>query len=401
MLLYNTLTAAKGEFIIPLDRPVTLYVCGVTPYDTTHIGHARTYLTFDILIRYLQWHGAEVHYCQNVTDVDDPLFERAARDGVSWQDLAQQQVERYRTDSAALNILPPTYFPYASEEIAGMIDIIVRLIDLGHAYVREGNVYFNIHTVPHFGGMARLSYEDLLKLANKRGNRPDDPYKRDPLDFVLWQRGQPGDPTWPSPWGPGRPGWHIECSAMATRYLGPQIDIHGGGEDLIFPHHSCEIVQTEPATGLRPFVQVWMHAGLVSLDGEKMSKSLGNLVFVRDALKEHSADTLRWYLLCKHYRQSFDYVREDVAAYAERVMNLGAALEAPGGATAPLDLAAERQAFDAALGDDLDTSRALEVVHRSANAIRAAAAEGRAVGPAQQTLRELAGVLGLQVGQRG
>jgi L-cysteine:1D-myo-inositol 2-amino-2-deoxy-alpha-D-glucopyranoside ligase len=394
MQLYNTLAREKVPFVIPADRPVTLYVCGVTPYDTTHIGHARTFLTFDVLVRYLRWRGAEVQYCQNVTDVDDPLFERAKRDGVSWQELTELQVAQLVADREGLNILPPTYFPRASQEIGAMIPIIERLVELEHAYVRDGNVYFSVRTDPDFGKMARMGYEELLAVANQRGNNPHDPHKRDPLDFVLWQTGKPGDPTWESPWGLGRPGWHIECSAMATKYLGPQIDIHGGGADLIFPHHPCEIAQTEPATGKRPFVQVWMHAGLVWLDGEKMSKSLGNLVFARDALRQHHPDALRWYLLSEHYREEFDYQRAAVRTYEELAAHLRQAVAAPGGRGSALDLSRAQADLVAAMEDDLYTPAALAVLHVMAGDTLAAAAAGRDIDAAQATLRDLAGMLG-------
>jgi L-cysteine:1D-myo-inositol 2-amino-2-deoxy-alpha-D-glucopyranoside ligase len=394
MQLYNTLAREKVPFVIPADRPVTLYVCGVTPYDTTHIGHARTFLTFDVLVRYLRWRGAEVQYCQNVTDVDDPLFERAKRDGVSWQELTELQVAQLVADREGLNILPPTYFPRASQEIGAIIPIIERLVELEHAYVRDGNVYFSVRTDPDFGKMARMGYEELLAVANQRGNNPHDPHKRDPLDFVLWQTGKPGDPTWESPWGLGRPGWHIECSAMATKYLGPQIDIHGGGADLIFPHHPCEIAQTEPATGKRPFVQVWMHAGLVWLDGEKMSKSLGNLVFARDALRQHHPDALRWYLLSEHYREEFDYQRAAVRTYEELAAHLRQAVAAPGGRGSALDLSRAQADLVAAMEDDLYTPAALAVLHVMAGDTLAAAAAGRDIDAAQATLRDLAGMLG-------
>jgi L-cysteine:1D-myo-inositol 2-amino-2-deoxy-alpha-D-glucopyranoside ligase len=394
MQLYNTLAREKVPFVIPADRPVTLYVCGVTPYDTTHIGHARTFLTFDVLVRYLRWRGADVEYCQNITDVDDPLFERAQRDGVSWQELTELQVAQLVVDREGLNILPPTYFPRASQEITAMIPIVERLVELDHAYVRDGNVYFSVRTDPDFGKMARMGYEELLAVANQRGNNPHDPHKRDPLDFVLWQTGKPGDPTWESPWGLGRPGWHIECSAMATKYLGPQIDIHGGGADLIFPHHPCEIAQTEPVTGKRPFVQVWMHAGLVWLDGEKMSKSLGNLVFARDALRQHHPDALRWYLLSEHYREEFDYQRAAVRTYEELAAHLRRAVAAPGGRGSALDLSRAQADLAAAMDDDLHTPAVLALLHGMAGDTLAAAADGRDVRGAQATLRELAGMLG-------
>ncbi|NTW97737.1 MAG: class I tRNA ligase family protein, partial [Oscillochloris sp.] len=288
----------------------------------------------------------------------------------------------------------PTYFPRASEEIGTMLLIIERLIALDHAYVVEGNVYFSVRSDPDFGKMARMGYDELLVTANQRGNNPGDSRKRDPLDFVLWQTGKPGDPTWESPWGLGRPGWHIECSAMATRYLGEQIDIHGGGADLIFPHHPCEIAQTEPVTGKRPFVQIWMHAGLVWLDGEKMSKSLGNLVFARDALREHGADTLRWYLLSEHYREEFDYQPAEIARHGEAVQLMCAALAASSGADMPLHHEVQCSEFAAAMADDLNTPTALAVLHIMAGNILRAAADGRDVSACQAALRERAGALG-------
>lgn len=392
MRLFDTLAGTKKEFTLPQDRPVTLYVCGVTPYDTTHMGHARTFMVFDALVRYLRWQGADVKYCQNVTDVDDPLFERANRDGVDWRELAARETAQYQADCAGLNMLPPTYFPKASEEIDTMQQIIARLIDQEHAYVSNGNVYFSVATDPEFGKMARMGYDGLLATANERGNNPNDPNKRDPLDFVLWQQGNPGDPTWPSPWGPGRPGWHIECSAMSTRYLGPQVDIHGGGSDLIFPHHPCEIAQTEPVTGKKPFVNYWMHSGAVALDGTKMSKSLGNMVFVRDALKEHSPDAIRWYLLSFPYRADFSYERAAVQQLEETIGTLRAALAQPSGSGAALDATERRAAFVAALDDDLDTPKALEALAGLAQDIRDA--NGRDVRDAQATLRDLANGLG-------
>jgi cysteinyl-tRNA synthetase len=347
-----------------------------------------------VLVRYLQAQGAEVHYCQNVTDVDDPLFARARRDGVSWQTLTEQQVAQLLEDYRSMNFLPPTYFPRASEEIGAMLPIIARLIELGHAYVVGSEVYFSIRSDPDFGKMARMGYDELLATANQRGNNPHDPNKRDPLDFVLWQNGSSDDPTWESPWGPGRPGWHIECSAMAMRYLGEQIDIHGGGADLIFPHHPCEIAQTEPVTGKRPFVKCWMHAGLVWLDGEKMSKSLGNLVFARDALRDHGADALRWYLLTQHYREDFDYHREAVINCEQIAFQLRQAVAARGGQASPLDLSVARDEFAAAMADDLNTPAALAVLHTMAGETLVAAAEGRDVTNAAASVRELALMLG-------
>lgn len=401
MQLYDTLRGRTAELAIPTDRPMTMYVCGVTPYDTTHIGHARTFLIFDVLQRYLRFCGAEVRYCQNVTDVDDPLFERAARDGIAWDDLARRETQRFVEDCRALNILAPTYFPRASDEIPAMLPIIERLIELGHAYVRDGNVYYRAATAPDYGAMPRMGYEALLATANERGNNPDDPHKEDPLDFVLWQRGNGDLPTWDSPWGPGRPGWHIECTAMSTRYLGPQIDIHGGGRDLIFPHHPSEIAQTEPVTGKHPFVQFWVHGGMARFDGEKMSKSRGNMVFVRDALRDHTADALRWYLLTFPYREDFDYVPEEVVATEARVLQLRNALRVSGGDHDPLDPSELHARALAALNDDLQTARALEALDELARQTLQAAEQGRDVQAAQTALRELARIFGFWAAENG
>lgn len=400
MLLFDTLRGQKVPLEIPRDRPLTLYVCGVTPYDTTHVGHAHTFLIFDLLIRYVRHQGGSVRYCQNTTDVDDPLFERAARDGVDWVELAQRETDQYVRDSRALNLIPPDFFPKASDEIAGMIPIIERLIELGQAYARNGHVYFDVSTEPTYGEMARLGgYAELLAQANERGNNPNDPNKDDPLDFVLWQRSRPGEPTWPSPWGEGRPGWHIECTTMATRYLGPQLDIHGGGRDLIFPHHPSEIVQTEPYTGKRPFVGYWVHGGLAWLDGQKMSKSLGNLVFIKDALKQHSADALRWYLLSFPYREDFNYIRSDVPQVEHKVGRLKAALAVTGGSGERLSAEPFHHAYFAALDDDLDTPRALAQIEALSTAVLEGASAGYEVAAAQTALREMAGVFGFWAAQ--
>ncbi len=397
MQLYNAFSGKNEPFSLPTDRPTTMYVCGITPYDTTHVGHARTYLFFDVLLRYMRWHGAEIRYCQNVTDVDDPLFERAERDNIHWQDLANREVEQFVRDCAGLNMVAPTYFPKASEEIDNIVQMVGQLVSMGYGYVRKGNVYFRIKHDPTFGAMARMGYDEMLATANERGNFPNDPLKDDPLDFVLWQTGKPGDPTWDSPWGAGRPGWHIECSAMAMRYLGPQIDLHGGGSDLLFPHHSCEIAQSETVSGKKPFSRFWMHVGMVYLDGEKMSKSLGNLVFIRDAIQQHDVNALRWYLLSKPYREPFVYERDQVEATQDVVTRLYHALDVCGGNGSNLDISRGRDSFDAALGDNMDTPKALDVVEGMVEEIRTAAEQGRTIETAQSILAEVAEVLGLLI----
>jgi L-cysteine:1D-myo-inositol 2-amino-2-deoxy-alpha-D-glucopyranoside ligase len=398
MQLYNSFTARKEPFHIPTDRPVTLYVCGVTPYDTTHVGHARTYIFFDTLLRYLRWQGADVRYCQNITDVDDPLFERARRDNIHWQDLAEREVKRFMEDCEDLNIITPDYFPKASEEIAHMLMITEQLIKAGYAYVRNGNVYFSIKQDPDFGKMARMGYDDMLTIANQRGNTPNDPLKDDPLDFVLWQVSNPGEPAWESPWGEGRPGWHIECSAMAMRYLGEQIDFHGGGSDLLFPHHSCEIAQSEKASGKQPFSHFWMHVGMVFLDGAKMSKSLGNLVFIRTAREQHDTNALRWYLLNAPYRDEFSYEHDEVVQTEQQLARLYQALAVTGGTHSPLDRSRACDAFAAAMNDDMNTPAALQVVSSMGDDILAAAEDGHEVSGAQEMLAGLAGVLGFRIG---
>ena len=394
MQLYDTLSGRKAELAIPNDRPLTLYVCGVTPYDTTHVGHAHTYLIFDVLIRYLHSLGGEVRYCQNVTDVDTPLFERANRDNVAWDELARRETAQFVQDCKNLNMIAPTYFPKASEEIPAMLPIIEKLIELGHAYARNGSVYFSVKTDPDYGAMTRLGYHEMLEIANERGNDPDDPNKQDPLDFVLWQAQGPNEPAWPSPWGPGRPGWHIECTTMATRYLGQQIDIHGGGRDLIFPHHPSEIAQTESYSGKPPFARFWVHGGMAFLDGEKRSKSLGNMVFIRQALEEHSADALRWYLLSFPYRDDFHYERGGVVSCEYLVAELRKALAAQGGSGDPLDARAARAACFAALDDDLHTPVALAQIEVLASDILTAVESGHDVTAAQAALREMAAVMG-------
>ncbi len=278
MKLFNTLTQSLEEFI-PIDNTVRIYVCGITPYDTTHLGHAFTYVSFDTLMRYLEYTGCKVKYVQNVTDIDDDILRKAREVGMAWDELGRRETERYLRDMDALNVRRPDVYAHASEETPTMIEIIQVLLAKGFAYENGGSVYYSVKRDAEFGGMARAiglnDYHAMLTIANERGNFPDDPRKRDPLDFVLWQAQAPGEPAWPSPWGPGRPGWHIECSAMSMRYLGPQLDIHGGGEDLAFPHHTCEIAQSEHFTGKAPFSRFWVHTGMVHQDGEKMSKSLG------------------------------------------------------------------------------------------------------------------------------
>ncbi len=402
MRLFNTLS----QRIEPLDirdQQVSLYVCGITPYDTTHLGHAFINVIYDSLVRYLRWRGAGVRYVQNVTDIDDDILRKARETGVAWDELGTRETERYLGDLRTLHVAMPDYYVHASAETAAMTAMIETLLAKGLAYLRDGWVYYSVAQDPDFGKLADAGgypgYPSWLATANERGNFPDDPRKRDPLDFVLWQAQQPGEPAWPSPWGSGRPGWHIECSAMSVKYLGTQLDIHGGGSDLIFPHHTCEIAQSEHATGKAPFVRIWMHCGMVELDGVKMSKSLGNLILVRDLLPEYSPDAIRILLLRHHYREAWSYTLEDMRAAAQLADHLqGVAELVPLEPVQPVAAKTEeteqtRLEFIAALEDDFRTPRALEALDQLAGRICASSSTEKA--GQVQTLRELAGILGL------
>jgi L-cysteine:1D-myo-inositol 2-amino-2-deoxy-alpha-D-glucopyranoside ligase len=394
--LYNTLSEQIERFRPRPGQPTTVYVCGITPYDTTHLGHAFTYLVFDVLIRHLEaTHGQTVRYVQNVTDIDDDILKRAAKVGTDWRSLGLAWTRRFVEDLEALNVRPPDRFPGATAYVDEIVRQVGALVEQGCAYVAGGSVYFEVASDPGFGVLGGLAPAERLAVANERGNDPADPNKRAPLDFVLWQAAKAGEPAWHSPWGPGRPGWHIECSAMATALLGPQVDIHGGGADLTFPHHACEIAQSEPVTGVRPFVRMWTHVAMVCKDGEKMAKSLGNLVLVRDLLAAHEPDTVRLYLLGHHYRTSWEWDPARLEATVGRTRTLHAAMARESGRGTLLDPSAFGPRLTAALDDDLDTPRAVEVALDLADAILAAPA-GADVRAAQDVLAILGGkVLGL------
>ena len=376
-----------------------MYVCGVTPYDDAHIGHAMSYIIFDVIRRYLQFRGYKVKYVQNITNIDDKIINRAKQLGISTDELAKKYTDSYFEDMDALNIIRADLYPRATEEIPRIVEMTQVLLDKGFAYEKNGGVYFHVDSCDSFGQLSRIPREEMLPLANERGNIPDDPNKQDPLDFVLWQPAKPGEPTWDSPWGPGRPGWHIECSAMSLHYLGEPIDIHGGGGDLVFPHHECEIAQSEQYTGVRPFVRFWMHIAMVRHEGEKMSKSLGNLIMARDLLQDYSANAIRAYLLSHHYRTPWDYDQAGLAQAATRVERYAVAShsDAVAGSNA-LDGTPYRDHFIATMEDDLDTPAALNIMDDLADAILAATGKQDLVA-AQGTLRALAGILGLQLCQ--
>ncbi len=395
MKLFNTLTQSLEELVPLEDNTVRIYVCGVTPYDTTHLGHAFTYVSFDTLIRYLESRGYNVKYVQNVTDIDDDILRKAREVGMEWDELGRIETERYLSDMDALNVRRPDVYPHATLETPMMIEIIQTLLARGYAYENEGNVYFSVQRDPDFGIMARAiglnDYSAMLTIANERGNHPDDPRKKDPLDFVLWQAQAPGEPAWPSPWGPGRPGWHIECSAMSIHYLGSQIDIHGGGSDLAFPHHTCEIAQSEHFTGKSPFVRCWMHTGMVYQDGEKMSKSLGNLTLVSDLLKDYSADAIRVMLLNHHYRYPWECFPADLRVATETV-GLFEQVRAIVGEQVDGTDSLLHGRFVAAMENDLNTPQALLLLRQAAETVVA----NHDVNTGAEVLRSVR-VLGLRV----
>ena len=321
--IYNTMTRAKEAFVPLTPGQVRMYVCGVTPYDYSHIGHARSALVFDVVRRYLAFRGFRVTFVRNFTDVDDKIIRRAAAENVLPRALAERYIAAEQEDMATLGLMAPDVAPKATEHIAPMIELIERLLAVGTAYVVDGDVYFRIAGFPAYGRLSGKPLDELVA-----GARVEvDERKRDPRDFALWKSAKPGEPTWESPWGPGRPGWHIECSAMAMQYLGESFDIHGGGDDLIFPHHECEIAQAEAATG-KVFARYWIHNGLVNMGREKMSKSLGNTLTIRELVRRHDPQALRLYLLGTHYRNPLEWSEaraEEIKAEALELMRAGIA----------------------------------------------------------------------------
>ncbi len=373
--IYNTLTRQKEDFAALAPGRVGMYVCGVTPYDVSHIGHARSAVVFDVIRRYLEHRGYKVKLVKNYTDVDDKIIARAAKVGSTTTELAQRFIDAYTRDMAALGVAPPNDDPRATEHIPQMVALIVRLVGAGVAYVVDGDVYFEVRRFPPYGRLSGKNLEELLV-----GARVEvDERKRDPRDFALWKSAKPGEPSWPSPWGPGRPGWHIECSAMAMEYLGETIDLHGGGADLIFPHHECEIAQSEAATG-KLFARYWLHNGFVNLGAEKMSKSVGNVLTIESLLGRHDPEALRFYLLQSHYRGPVEFTETGVAAAQpplERLRELideaarlaGAEPEREPDPGFWSNVEALRDRFEAAMGDDFNTPQALAALNLLARAL--------------------------------
>jgi cysteinyl-tRNA synthetase len=320
--IYNTLTRTTEELVPLVPGEVRMYVCGVTVYDLSHVGHARSAIVFDVIQRYLRAKGYRVVFVKNYTDVDDKIINRAAAEGRSALEISERYIEEFRTDMRAIGVAPPDVEPKATEHIDDMLRLIETLVARGFAYVVDGDVYFEVARFPEYGKLSGKRLDDLVA-----GARVDvDERKRDPRDFALWKAAKPGEPAWPSPWGAGRPGWHIECSAMAMRYLGESFDLHGGGEDLVFPHHECEIAQSEATTG-KPLARTWLHNGFVNLGAEKMSKSLGNVLLIREIAKRYPADALRLWLLNTHYRHPVEFSEERLAENARALDRFHAVID--------------------------------------------------------------------------
>ncbi len=391
MKISDTLTGQKTEFK-PLSSPVTMYVCGINPYADSHIGHAMSYIIFDVVRRYLEFRGYKVRHVENVTDVEDNIINHANRLGITVKELTTKYTQRYFEDMAALNILKPHFAPLATETIPEIIKTTQGLIDKGFAYAVGGNVFFRVRKVSDYGKLSKRTPEQMMAGARVEAAEQ----KEDPMDFALWKEAKPGEPSWDSPWGKGRPGWHIECSAMSMKFLGEQIDIHGGGQDVVFPHHENEIAQSESYTGKKPFVQHWLHNGLLQLGAEKMSKSLGNLITIRDALKKYTSDGLRIFVLSSYYRSPLTYTQEAMDAAqtgADRLQRV--ADKQTTGKGMFVDPKPYYDKFIEAMDDDFNTPQAIAVLFDLARDINRAEEDGKIAGQARRTLRELGGVLGL------
>jgi cysteinyl-tRNA synthetase len=392
MKITDTISGKKEEFK-PIGDVVTMYVCGINPYADAHVGHGMSYIIFDVVRRYLEHRGYKVKHVENVTDVEDNIINHANRQGITVKELTEKFTKRYFEDMDALNILRPHHTPKATETIPEIINMTQGLIEKGYAYAVDGNVYFRVGKLTDYGKLSKRSLKQMMAGARVEVGEA----KEDPMDFVLWKTAKPGEPSWDSPWGKGRPGWHIECSAMSVKYLGEQIDIHGGGQDLVFPHHENEIAQSESFTGKKPFVKYWMHNGLLQMGAEKMSKSLGNLITIREALKKYTADGLRVFILSSYYRSPLTYTDEAIEAAqagAERLARVANRESKEGGGKA-LDEKTYRQRFIDAMDDDFNTPQALAVLFDLARDINRAEEERMNVAKGRQTLKNLGGVLGL------
>jgi cysteinyl-tRNA synthetase len=394
MRIYNTLTRQKEEFKPIEPGKIRMYVCGMTVYDYCHLGHARVLVAFDVITRYLRHRGYDVHYVRNITDIDDKILQRAEENGESYSELTRRMIQAMHQDEARLGVLPPSEEPCATGHIDDIIAMIHKLISSGHAYEADnGDVYFAVESFPDYGKLSKKKLEDLVAGA-RVGVRET---KRSPADFALWKAAKPGEVSWESPWGDGRPGWHIECSAMSTKCLGDTFDIHGGGPDLLFPHHENEIAQSECATG-HAFVHTWMHAGAIRVNKEKMSKSLGNFFTIREILEKYPSEVVRYFLVSSHYRSQVDYSEDNLVEAGRTLTRLYHALRglvpAKAGEVPETD---HDRAFEEAMDDDFNSAGAIAVLHAVANEINQFRRDGDE-GSAKQSaavLVRLGAVLGL------
>lgn len=404
MQIFNTMTKKKEELKPINPGHIGMYVCGPTVYSFIHIGNARPLIVFDTLRRYLEYTGVSVTYVQNFTDIDDKVIRRANEEGVTYLDVSNKYIEEYFRDADALNVMRSTVNPRATEHIDEIIGLVKRLIDKGHAYPADnGDVYFSVRSYPAYGKLKGQSIDDM-----ESGARIDPTeHKKDPLDFALWKSAKPGEPSWDSPWGKGRPGWHIECSAMSLNILGETFDIHAGGVDLVFPHHENEIAQSEAATG-KPFANYWMHNGHINVNNQKMSKSLGNFFTVRDILKEYEPEVLRLFMLSAHYRSPFNFSRELMEQAKASLTRLRTAKErlnaAEVGEETERDAAflkgidETKAAFCKAMDDDLNTADALGVIFefvRKCNSFVSEPASEKAINAAKKLFSDMTGVFGI------
>ena len=390
MKLYNTLTRRIEEFSVQ-DQKINMYVCGITPYAPSHLGHAMCAIVFDIARRYFEFRGFNVRHITNFTDIDDKMIVAASEEGIEVSELAERNIQAYLSELNRLNVLPATEFPRATHEISSIIGIIQGLLDKEFAYEIDGDVYFRVKNDGDYGKLSNRRLEDLVA-----GARLDlDDAKEYPGDFALWKSQKPGEPAWDSPWGKGRPGWHIECSAMSISYLDKSIDIHGGGLDLVFPHHENEIAQSESFTDVVPFARFWMHNGTLQYGQDKMSKSIGNVFTISSALERYSSDVLRMFFLGSHYRSPLTFNEENVKSQERALERLRTALNTQSFEGTEMKYEVYTSRFMEAMDDDLNTPRALAVLFDLARDINREAGNGLNVRESQKILESLAGVLGL------
>ena len=409
MLIYNSEKRRKEEFVPLHEGKVGIYACGPTVYDYFHIGNARPFITFDVLRRQLEREGYEVTFVQNFTDIDDKMIRRANEEGITVKELGERFIAEYYKDAKALGIREATVHPKATEHMKEIIELVQKLVDSGHAYAVNGDVYYRVSSYPHYGKLSGQSVEDREMGASERLDVETD--KENPADFALWKAQKPGEPAWESPWGMGRPGWHIECSAMSMKYLGETFDIHCGGKDLLFPHHENEIAQSEGATG-KPYVRYWMHNGFINIDNQKMSKSLGNFFTVRDIAKEYDLEAVRMFMLSAHYRSPINFSRDQIAAAHASLTRLYTARDQMAFLSKTAQdkpLSAEEEAFlgrlkeyehrfDTAMDDDMNTADAIGAIFelvKDANVTLNADSSKGAIEAAMKSMKALTDVLGL------